>query len=75
MKNEDELFNKMFKSLNKEIAPSKEVKEKIFESISCKSKQINFYYSLYHSWILEKFIKLSIPLSVLFIFFTRIEAS
>lgn len=75
LKREDETFNKMFKSLDIEIIPPEGTKEKIFKTLSYKSNQMNFYYSLCHSWLLARFIKLTIPLSILLTIFIRVEAN
>ena len=56
MKREDEILNKIFKSLDVEIIPPEGTKEKIFATLSYKPKGMNLYYS---------FIRLSIPLSIL----------
>jgi hypothetical protein len=65
MKREDEILNKIFKSLDVEIIPPEGTKEKIFATLSYKSKGMSFYYS---------FIRLTIPLSILLTVLIGVEA-
>lgn len=74
MKSEDEIFKKIFKSMDVEIIPPKESMGKIFEALNYKPNQANYRTSLCYTCFFERLVKLSIPLSILLTVFMQVEA-
>ncbi|APC41734.1 hypothetical protein [Clostridium estertheticum] len=62
---EDEIFKKMFKSIDVEIDPPEGTKERIYQKLCYNSYQGSFCYLSRLSWIPEKIFKLAIQLWIL----------
>ncbi|WP_298844071.1 hypothetical protein [Clostridium sp.] len=62
---EDEVFKKIFKSIDVAIDPPDGTKERIYKNLIYNSNQGSFFYSSHLTWIPEKFLKLVIQLSIL----------
>lgn len=71
MLKEDEIFKKMFKSIDTEVQPPEEAKQRIYQTLFNDSKQQSFYSSCL-SWISEKFLKLAIQVWILIYIFMTI---
>ncbi|MBW9170527.1 hypothetical protein K2F43_04835 [Clostridium estertheticum] len=62
---EDEIFKKMFKSIDVEIDPPEGTKEKIYKNLCYNSYQSSFCYSSRLLLIPQKILKLAIQLWIL----------
>lgn len=65
MKKEDEYFSKILKSIDLNIEPPKDLKQKIYLSLPINSTDKNINNSFLMSLLLEKSLKFIIPLSIL----------
>lgn len=74
MKREDEFLKEAIKTLDIEVESPQGSKERIFQKLLYEADQGKFYYSFYPQWVLEKFLKLTVPISILVTILMRIEA-
>lgn len=75
MKKDDKVFEEIFKSIDLDLHPPIEIKQKIYAEIFSNGTNEYLPISILYSQFLEKTLKFSIPLSVLMSLFLRIQVS
>lgn len=74
MKKDDEILSQMFKALDTDIIVTEETKQRILEAVYYGPNKAKQYYLLCYHWVFAKFMKISIPISVILIFMMQVEA-
>lgn len=62
---EEKIFKKIIKSVDIEISPPEEIKRKVFYEIQYELNKAGSSYSIYENWLLERILKISIPITIL----------
>ena len=71
--NEEEFLKSMIKSVDMKIKPSNEIKKKIFDNLEYELSKSHVSYSIYTDYLIERILKLFIPITILVTVCTRIS--
>lgn len=72
---EEKFFKSIIKSADVEMNPAEEVKNRIFRELQYELNIGNSRYSFYENYLLERILKLSVPITILITVCTGISAA